>query len=80
VVTTILRPILFQSAEMGALPTLRAATDPEVVGGQFYGPGGFAEQRGYPRQVSSSATSHDLELQRHLWRVSEQLTGISYPV
>jgi NAD(P)-dependent dehydrogenase (short-subunit alcohol dehydrogenase family) len=80
VVTTILRPILFQSAEMGALPTLRAATDPEVVGGEFYGPGGFAEQRGYPRQVSSSTMSHDVELQRHLWRVSEQLTGVSYPI
>src|SRR5688572_2416717 len=42
-------PLLFQSAEMGALPTLRAATDPDVLGGQYYGPDGFAEQRGYPK-------------------------------
>jgi len=80
VVTTVLKPILFQSTEMGALPTLRAATDPQVVGGQFYGPRGLAEQRGYPTQVRSSAMSHDGELQRHLWRVSEQLTGVSYPI
>ena len=34
---------------MGALPTLRAATDPGVIGGQYYGPDGFGEQRGYPK-------------------------------
>ena len=34
-----------QSAEMGALPTLRAATDPSAQGGQYYGPDGLGEQR-----------------------------------
>jgi NAD(P)-dependent dehydrogenase (short-subunit alcohol dehydrogenase family) len=51
----LLSPLIFQSAAMGALPTLRAATDPTVRGGQYYGPGGFAEQRGYPKCVQSSA-------------------------
>jgi hypothetical protein len=65
---------------MGALPTLRAATDPDVVGGQFYGPRGLGEQRGYPKPVRSSAQSHDEELQHRLWQVSEELTGVYYPV
>jgi NAD(P)-dependent dehydrogenase (short-subunit alcohol dehydrogenase family) len=73
-------PLLFQSASMGALPTLRAATDPDVRGGQYYGPGGLGEQRGHPKLVSSSARSHDAELQRRLWTVSEELTGVTYPV
>jgi NAD(P)-dependent dehydrogenase (short-subunit alcohol dehydrogenase family) len=73
-------PLLFQSAEMGALPTLRAATDPDVEGGQYFGPDGLGEQRGHPKLVSSSAQSHDEDLQRRLWTVSEELTGVTYPV
>ncbi|SON59107.1 Fatty acyl-CoA reductase [Mycobacterium simulans] len=75
-----LGPLLFQSPEMGALPTLRAATDPSVMGGQYYGPDGFAEQRGHPKLVTSSAQSHDEDLQRRLWTVSEELTGVSFGV
>jgi NAD(P)-dependent dehydrogenase (short-subunit alcohol dehydrogenase family) len=75
----VLRPI-FQPADMGALPTLRAATDPGVLGGQYFGPDGFAEQRGYPKVVPSSDQSHDLDLQRRLWAVSEELTQVVYPV
>jgi len=71
---------LFQGADMGALPTLRAATDPDVLGGQYYGPDGFAEQRGYPKIVASSEASHDVDAQKRLWAVSEQLTGVVYPV
>jgi NAD(P)-dependent dehydrogenase (short-subunit alcohol dehydrogenase family) len=70
---------LFQGPDMGALPTLRAATDPGVLGGQYYGPDGFGEQRGYPKIVSSSDKSHDVDVQRRLWTVSEELTGVVYP-
>ncbi|OBF63425.1 short-chain dehydrogenase [Mycobacterium sp. 852002-50816_SCH5313054-b] len=70
---------LFQGADMGALPTLRAATDPGVLGGQYYGPDGFGEQRGYPKIVGSSEKSHDVATQRRLWAVSEELTGVVYP-
>jgi NAD(P)-dependent dehydrogenase (short-subunit alcohol dehydrogenase family) len=70
---------LMQDAALGALPTLRAATDPAVCGGQYFGPDGFAELRGYPKVVASSAQSHDVELQRRLWAVSEELTGVVYP-
>lgn len=79
-VKAVLAPVLFQSPAMGALPTLRAATDPDVQGGQYYGPDGFLEQRGRPKLVKSSAQSHDPELQRRLWAVSEELTGVSYPI
>jgi len=77
---TVLGPMLFQSAQMGALPTLRAAADPAVRGGEYYGPRGLGEQRGYPKVVQSSAMSHDEQLQRRLWDVSEELTGVTYPV
>ena len=77
---TLAGPLLFQGAAMGALPTLRAATDPDVEGGQYYGPDGLGEQRGHPKLVSSSAQSHDEDLQRRLWTVSEELTGVTYPV
>ncbi|MEU4341890.1 SDR family NAD(P)-dependent oxidoreductase [Nocardia sp. NPDC023852] len=67
-----------QSAAMGALPTLRAATDPGVTGGQYYGPDGLGGLRGHPKPVSSSKQSHDPDLARRLWQVSEDLTGVSY--
>jgi NAD(P)-dependent dehydrogenase (short-subunit alcohol dehydrogenase family) len=79
-VVSVLEPLIAQDAAAGALPTLRAATDPGVLGGQYFGPDGFAETRGYPRVVASSDTSHDVELQRRLWAVSEELTGVVYPV
>jgi NAD(P)-dependent dehydrogenase (short-subunit alcohol dehydrogenase family) len=71
---------LEQSTEMGALPTLRAAIDPAVAGGEYVGPGGPFELRGYPEAVSSSRRSHDVAVQRRLWTVSEQLTGVVFPV
>ncbi len=79
-VADVFGPVLFQSAAMGALPTLRAATDPAVEGGQYYGPDGLGEQRGHPKLVDSSAKSHDEDLQGRLWTVSEELTGVTFPV
>lgn len=72
--------LLAQSAAMGALPTLRAATDPSATGGEYYGPDGFQEVRGYPVIVESSNRSHDAEAQRRLWEISEELTGVAYPI
>lgn len=75
------RPLInavMQPAAMGALPTMRAATDPTVVGGDYYGPDGLGEQRGYAKKVDSSKRSKDLETARRLWTVSEELTGVRY--
>ena len=71
---------LGQSAAMGALATLRAAADPAACGGEYYGPGGRGELRGHPRLVASSERARDVEAQQRLWRESERLTGVSYPV
>lgn len=76
----VVAPLLTQGADMGALPTLRAATDPAALGGQYYGPDGFMEQRGNPKVVASSEQSYDLDLQRRLWSVSEDLTDVIFPV
>ncbi|MEU8664252.1 short-chain dehydrogenase, partial [Actinoplanes philippinensis] len=59
---------------------LRAPTEPAVGGGQYYGPGGRGELRGHPRPVTSSPASHDEAVQRRLWSVSENLTGVTFPV
>lgn len=75
----LVRP-LFQEAAMGALPTLRAATDPGALGGQYYGPDGLGQQKGHPKLVTSNERSYDIELQRRLWTVSEELTGVTFPV
>ena len=77
---TWLAPLISQKPEMGALPTLRAATDPTVVGGQYYGPGNRGEVQGYPKLVTSSPDSHDQAVQQRLWTVSEELTGVTFPV
>ncbi|MEW5809523.1 MAG: SDR family NAD(P)-dependent oxidoreductase [Actinomycetota bacterium] len=74
-------PVLFaQTPEGGALPSLRAATDPGVLGGQYYGPDGIGQQRGAPVVVASNALSYDVAQQQRLWTVSEELTGVSFAV
>lgn len=70
--------LLAQSAEMGALPTLYAATHPEVESGDYIGPGGFAEAWGHPKKVRASARARDAEAARRLWEASEALTGVRF--
>jgi NAD(P)-dependent dehydrogenase (short-subunit alcohol dehydrogenase family) len=67
-----------QSAEMGALPTLYAATFPELPGGTYVGPGGRSEQRGYPKVVGGAGKAYDEQSWRRLWEISETLTGVHY--
>jgi NAD(P)-dependent dehydrogenase (short-subunit alcohol dehydrogenase family) len=71
--------LLAQSAAMGALPTLYAATQ-DVPGGSFVGPDGLAEQRGYPKLVGRSKAAQDAEGARGLWDLSEELTGVRWPL
>ena len=60
----------------GALPTLYAATAPEIEPGGYYGPDGWGEVRGYPRRVGSSVASKDQAVAERLWAVSEELVGL----
>lgn len=71
--------LLAQSAEMGALPQLYAATRPNLDGGLFIGPDGFEEQRGHPKVVRAVRAGRDEETAARLWLVSEELTGVEYP-
>ncbi len=67
-----------QSAEMGALPTLYAATVEDLAGGSFIGPDGFMEQHGNPHIVTAASKAYNRECWRRLWELSEQLTGVSF--
>ncbi|MFG2005119.1 SDR family NAD(P)-dependent oxidoreductase [Spirillospora sp. NPDC048911] len=79
-INPLIAPLMSQRPDMGALPTLRAATDPAVLGGQYYGPDGMRGYRGHPRIAESSPESHDVAVQQRLWAVSENLTGVKFPV
>ncbi len=67
-----------QKVEMGTLPTLRAATDPEAKPGDYFGPEGFMEMKGYPVKVESNKLSKDVNIARKLWEISEEMTGVRY--
>ena len=69
---------LAQETAMGALPTLRAATEDGLQGGEYFGPGGFMEMWGNPVQVPSNQLSHDENIAEKLWAVSEELTGVKF--
>jgi NAD(P)-dependent dehydrogenase (short-subunit alcohol dehydrogenase family) len=71
-------PVVAQKADRGALPTLYAATMPQVRGGEYYGPDGFAEMRGFPKRVESTRAARDQAVAARLWVKAEELTGVSY--
>lgn len=75
---TIGNKIFAQSEEMGALPSLFAATQ-DLPGASYVGPDGFQESRGHPTLVGRSAAASDVAMARALWTASEELTGVSYP-
>ncbi|HUQ60515.1 oxidoreductase [Lentzea sp.] len=66
-----------QSAEMGALPQLYAATSPDARGGQYYGPSGFNGLRGYPAVARMTAAARDDLAANRLWELTTKLTGIT---
>lgn len=71
--------LLAQSAAMGALPTLYAATQ-DVAGGTYIGPDGFQHMRGHPAVDAPAPRALDAETARRLWDLSEQLTGVPWPL
>jgi len=78
-VMAITNRLLAQSDEMGALPTLYAATQ-DLPGSSYVGPDGFREQRDHPTLVSRSTAATDPETAKRLWKLSEELTGVTFPL
>ncbi|MFP4556753.1 MAG: oxidoreductase [Bacteroidales bacterium] len=77
----VLKPLIVKilpSSASGALPQIRAAVDPNVKGGDYYGPSGFMELAGSPVLVTSSKTSHSIDDAQRLWEISEKLTGVNF--
>lgn len=77
-VMDVVNKVMAQSAAMGALPTLYAATFPAIRSGDYVGPDGFGEQRGHPRLVGMTPSARDVAAADRLWAVSEELTGVRY--
>ena len=75
---TFTNAIVAQSAEMGALPTLYAATYPDLPGGSYVGPDGVGELRGHPHICTPSRAARDEAVAARLWAVSEELTGVHF--
>jgi NAD(P)-dependent dehydrogenase (short-subunit alcohol dehydrogenase family) len=70
--------VLAQNADMGALPTLYAATQPGLDGGSYIGPDGIGEFRGYPRVVSPNGAARDEQVAGRLWSIAEELTSVRF--
>ena len=77
-VTNFLNNFFAMTIEQGALPTLRAAIDDHAQSGDFFGPHGIMEMRGYPVKVESNTLSHNQEIAQNLWKVSEELTKVKF--
>jgi NAD(P)-dependent dehydrogenase (short-subunit alcohol dehydrogenase family) len=72
--------LVAQSAQMGALPQIYAAVNPRLTNGEYIGPDGVFEAKGYPKIVASSANAQNAEVARNLWLTSETLTGIKFKI
>jgi NAD(P)-dependent dehydrogenase (short-subunit alcohol dehydrogenase family) len=70
--------VVAQSDAMGALPQLFGATSPTVKGGEYFGPDGLFESRGYPTSVKASGAANDTVAAERLWNRSEELTGVTF--
>jgi NAD(P)-dependent dehydrogenase (short-subunit alcohol dehydrogenase family) len=73
-----LNHIFAQDIIMGALPMLYAAVAPNVKSGDYYGPSGWREMKGYPKKVESNKLSHNEEIAQKLWEISEEWTGVKF--
>jgi hypothetical protein len=69
-------PLVLQSASAGALPMLRACTEPGVPGGAYVGPHLLGVGR--PVRETPSRRARDAAMARRLWDVSEELTGVRW--
>jgi len=76
--TAFANALIAQSASRGALPTLCAATFPNLYGASYLGPDGLLEMRGFPKATRARSIAYDQGLARNLWSVSSELTGVNW--
>lgn len=74
----ILSNLFMQPAERGALPQLYAATSPDAEGGEYYGPNGWRELKGFPTKINLPASAQDEAVWEKLWEVSKELTNLDF--
>jgi len=73
-------PFYYHPPKNAALPMLYAVLGEDVKGGNYYGPTGFKGMKGEPGRVSSKPHSHDKDVAKKLWKVSEKLTGEKFVI
>jgi NAD(P)-dependent dehydrogenase (short-subunit alcohol dehydrogenase family) len=78
-IARLLNPLFGMKPAEGAMPTLRAATDPDASGGSYWGPSGLFELSGAPNTARISAAANDRSTAARLWSVSETMTGVTFP-
>ena len=71
--------LFLQPPDMGALSTIYAATEPGLTGGEYIGPLGQFQRKGYPALGTPHANATDQKISRQLWDVSERLTAVTFP-
>ena len=71
-------PLFAMQPWQGALPTLRAATDPAAAAADYFGPDGLFQLSGYPKKISFVKKAHRADDASRLWEVSEELTGVRF--
>jgi NAD(P)-dependent dehydrogenase (short-subunit alcohol dehydrogenase family) len=71
-----LSAIISQGKDRGAWPVVRAATDPQARGGEFYGP--KRSVSGRPVLLEPVASSASEEFGAEFWREAEAATGITF--
>ena len=77
----LIRPLgnlFLQHASKGALPVLYAALEKDLKGGEYIGPDGFQEMRGYPKKVNADDYSNNIEVANRLWSESEKMSNVYY--
>ena len=75
-----LSSLFMNSAAEGAWPTLAAAAAPGVESGSYFGPSRNGEWVGPAREVQPRPKAKRIETAKRLWDVSEEMTGVTYPV
>ncbi len=71
-------PFVTHTPYKAALPTVMAAFDPILKGGEYIGPTGFMEMKGNPGKAVISDYAQREDMAKQLWELSEKYTGANF--